>query len=77
MQYNQYNTVQSNMIQISTIQQPLISLSFIHSFIQAISIVPLQIHYNSEALPTHTDTALEFHAAVPQATVSEGLAQGN
>jgi len=26
--------------------------SFIHSFIQAISIAPLQVHYYSEALPT-------------------------
>jgi len=26
--------------------------TFIHSFIQAISLAPLQIHYYSEALPT-------------------------
>src|SRR6218665_1687747 len=28
------------------------SLPFLHSFIPAISIAPLQVHYNSEALPT-------------------------
>ena len=49
--------------------------SFIHSFIQAISIAPLQVHCYSEALPTQ-DTLLEFHAEAPQATASEGLAQG-
>ena len=42
--------------------------SFIHSFIQAISVVPLQVH--SETLQ------LEFHGKVPQATASEGLTQG-
>jgi len=30
----------------------LITHSFIHSFIQAISIAPLQVHYYSETLPT-------------------------
>src|SRR6218665_919816 len=49
-------------------------VSFIHSFIQAISIVPFQVHLRR---PRHnTDTAPEFHAEVPQATMSEGLAQG-
>ena|SRR6218665_1966912 len=28
------------------------TLHFIHSFIHSISIVPLQVHYHSEALPT-------------------------
>ena len=28
------------------------TFEFIHSFIQAISIAPLQVHYYSEALPT-------------------------
>ena len=37
------------------------------SFVQAISITPLQVHYYSEA---------EFHAEAPQANASEGLAQG-
>src|SRR6218665_3552795 len=33
---------------------------FIHSFIQTISIAPLQVHYYSEVLPT--DSVSEFHA---------------
>src|SRR6218665_2094126 len=49
----------------------------IHSFIPDNPIAPLQIHYDSEALPT---TALILcrnqHAEPLQATVSEGLAQG-
>ena len=48
--------------------------NFIHSFIQAISIAHLQVHYYSEALPM--DTVPEFYAEAPQATVSEGLGQG-
>ena len=44
-----------------------------HSFIQSISISPLQVHYHSEALP---NIVPEVHAEEPQATVSEGLAQG-
>ena len=52
-------------------------ISFILSFILAISIAPLQVHYNSEALPTqHEETVPEFHAEAPQANVGEGLAQG-
>ena len=47
----------------------------INSFILAISIVPLQVHYYSEALPTQHDTVSEYHSEAPQATVS-GLAQG-
>ena len=39
---------------------PVIIHSFIHSFIQTISIAPLQAHYYSEALPTQH--VLEFHA---------------
>ena len=37
------------------------------SFIYAISIAPFK---------SSTDTVLEFHTEAPQATVSEGLAQG-
>ena|SRR6218665_3679839 len=51
--------------------------SFIHSFIQAISIASLQVHYYSEVLLLHrTNTVSEFHAEAPQATASQGLAQG-
>ena len=46
-----------------------------YSFIQAISIAHLHVYYYSEALPTYTVT--EFHAEAPQATASEGLAQGS
>jgi len=47
----------------------------------AIFIAPLQVHYSmpnySEALQTpHEYTVSEFHAEVPKAIVSEGLAQG-
>ena len=42
----------------------------LYSFIQVISIAPLQVHYCSEALPTTK------HAEAPQATASEGLAHG-
>ena len=38
-------------IQLAIIQQLMHEASF-HSFIQSISIVPLQVHYYSEALPT-------------------------
>src|SRR6218665_2717740 len=57
------------------------SVAFL-SFIQAISILrasssPLQVHYYSEAhLTHHGDTVPEFLAEAPQATASEGLAQG-
>src|SRR6218665_890737 len=50
--------------------------SFIHSFIQAISIVPLQATTTQRRSRHNTDTVPEFHAEAPQATVSEGLAQG-
>src|SRR6218665_1581169 len=53
------------------------NLYYNYLFIHYISIMPLQVHYNSEALPTTViDTVSEFHAEAPQATVSEGLAQG-
>ena len=38
------------------------------TFIQTISIAPLQVHFYSEALPTqhgYCDTASEFHAEAP------------
>src|SRR6218665_2701884 len=48
--------------------------SFIHLFIQAISIAPLQVHYCTQRRSQNsTDTATEFHAEAPQATASEGL----
>ena len=47
-----------------------------HSFIQAVSIVPLQVHFYSEAIPTQHGYCAEFHAEAPQATASLGLAQG-
>src|SRR6218665_1979539 len=48
------------------------------SFIQAISLAPLQGHHNSEALSTIiiTNTVSEFHAEAPLAAASEGFAQG-
>jgi len=46
----------------------------IYSFIQVISIAPLQVHYLLRGAP---DTArILLHAEAPQATVSEGFAQG-
>jgi len=49
-----------------------------HSFIQAISIAPLKVllYYTQKHSRQSTDTVPEFHAEAPQATVSEGLAQG-
>jgi len=48
--------------------------AFIHLFILAISIAPLQVHYYSEALPTtnSTDTVSEFHAEEHRQHVSKG-----
>jgi len=46
----------------------------IYSFIQAISLALLQAQYQLEALLT--DIVSKFHAEAPQATASEGLAQG-
>ena len=45
------------------------------SFIQAISMAPLQVNYYSRHSRHSTDTVLEFHAEALQATASEGLAQ--
>src|SRR6218665_2313979 len=45
-------------------------------FIQAITVAPLQANYYSEALQTQYTDVLEFDAEAPQATASEGLAQG-
>ena len=48
----------------------------IPSFIHAISTAPIQVHYYLEALLHSTDTVSEFHAEVPQARATEGLAHG-
>ena len=45
-------------------------------FIQAISVASLQANYHSEALQTQYTDVSEFDAEAPQATASEGLAQG-
>ena len=50
--------------------------SFIHSFIQTISIEPFQVHYYSLELPIQHGYCVglsEFHAEAPQITASEGL----
>src|SRR6218665_1562326 len=49
-----------------------------HSFILAISIAPLRVHYYSEALPTTAGILLCIGVSrrSAQATVSKGLAQG-
>ena len=52
----------------------LYQLMFIHSFIQAISIAPFQVHLKS--LLTQHGYCVEFHTEASQTTVSEGLAQG-
>ena len=49
-------------------------VEFIHSFIQTISIAPLQVHYYSEALQTQHGYCAGISCR--SATVSEGLAQG-
>src|SRR6218665_2546382 len=48
----------------------------VDSFIQAISITPLQVHTTQRRSHHSTDTVSEFHIEAPQATASEGLAQG-
>ena len=48
----------------------------VYSFIHAISIAPLQVHYYSEALPTQHGYCVGVSREAPQATASEGLAQG-
>src|SRR6218665_1019480 len=47
----------------------------IHSFIQAISIAPLKSTTTQKRSRHSTDTVPEFHAEVPLATASSGLAQ--
>src|SRR6218665_2330376 len=71
------NTITSNMIIININEdkgqwRSLFIHSFIHSFIPAISIAPLQVLYYSEALPT---TARILYRC-SQATAGNGLAQG-
>src|SRR6218665_1132144 len=48
----------------------------IQSFIQTISIAPLQYTITQRRSRHNMDTVSEFHAEAPQATASEGLAQG-
>src|SRR6218665_1234836 len=48
----------------------------IQSFIQTISIAPLQSTITQRRSRHNMDTVSEFHAEAPQATASEGLAQG-
>ena len=50
--------------------------SFILSFIQTISIAPLQVHYYSEALPTQHGYCAGVSRRSAQATAGKGLAQG-
>src|SRR6218665_3196235 len=64
-----------NLLHTHSIQIQFFVQSFIHSFIQAISIASLQVLYYFHSRHS-TDTVPEFHAEAPQATVSEGLAQG-
>ena len=47
-----------------------------YSFILAISIVPLQVHYYAAALPTRNGYCAGVSRRSSQATVSRGLAQG-
>ena len=46
---------------------------FIHSFILAISIAPLQVHYYSEMLSTQHGYCVKVSHWSPRATASEGL----
>ena len=48
----------------------------VRSFIQAVSIVSLQSTTTQRRSRHSMDTVPQFHAEAPQATVSEGLAQG-
>src|SRR6218665_2744356 len=50
--------------------------SFIHSFIPAISIAPLQVLYYLEALPTTARILYRSFTPSAQATAGKGLAQG-
>ena len=54
----------------------LLSIFSFHSFIQAVSIAPLQVHYYSGAPDTACIYCAGIHAEAPQATGSEELAQG-
>jgi len=49
---------------------------FFYSFIQAISVAPLLVHYFSEALPTQHVYCAGVSCLGPQATASYGLAKG-
>jgi len=51
------------------------SKKLLHSFIQAISIAPLQASPLLLRCAPNTARMLEFHVEVPQATANEGLAQ--
>ena len=54
----------------------IIFMAHSQSFIQIISIAPMQA-YTAQGRSRHsTDTVPKFHAEAPQATMSEGLAQG-
>ena len=56
----------------------MVTMAFdvIHSFIQAISIAPIQMSTTTQRRSRHsTDTVPEFHSEAPQETVSKGLAQ--
>ena len=52
------------------------SRDVVNSFIQAISIAPLLSTTTQKRSRHSTDTVSEFHDEAPQATTSEGLAQG-
>jgi len=45
--------------------------SFIHTFIQAISIALLQVHYHSEALPTQHGYCVGVSRRIAQATAKD------
>ena len=51
-------------------------MSTLTSFILAISILPFQVHYYSEALPTQHGYCIGVSRRSAQATVSKELAQG-
>src|SRR6218665_2974244 len=53
--------------------QNMVATTFIHSF----RLFPLRLFKSTQRRSRHsTDTVLEFHTEAPQATASEGLAQG-
>src|SRR6218665_1832245 len=53
-----------------------LSIQVLHSFIQAISIAPLQVLYYSEALPITARILYRSFTPKAQATVGKGLVQG-